>query len=260
MLQAMNTGHDGSLTRCTRTRRATRSSRIETMVLMAGFDLPVRAIREQIASALRPDRAHRAPVRRLAQGRRASPRCSGMEGDQVTLQDLFVFNVHGVSANGSIDGRAGVDRAAPDIQGAVHPPRHAASLRPLLDGMKRLLLHPHRTDRARASGVGVGRVGRPFAEPGRRVPAPALGGDAAARRRSGRRGRQRERRAGHPAHLRPIANDRLPSEPGAGAGLQPDSMRGEPMEAALDAAATLIAEKPARAEVAAFGYSRESVH
>ena len=48
MLQAMNTGHEGSLSTSTPTRRATRSARLETMVLMAGFELPVKAIRQQI--------------------------------------------------------------------------------------------------------------------------------------------------------------------------------------------------------------------
>jgi pilus assembly protein CpaF len=103
MLQAMNTGHDGSLStvHCNSPRDAV--SRIETMVLMAGFDLPVRAIREQVASALHLI-AH---TERLHDGSRKVVRVTEvqrMEGDQVTLQDLFVFNVHGTTANGSIAG------------------------------------------------------------------------------------------------------------------------------------------------------------
>jgi pilus assembly protein CpaF len=103
MLQAMNTGHDGSLStvHCNSPRDAV--SRIETMVLMAGFDLPVRAIREQVASALHLI-VH---TERLHDGSRKVVRITEvqrMEGDQVTLQDLFLFNVHGTSANGSIAG------------------------------------------------------------------------------------------------------------------------------------------------------------
>ena len=66
MLQAMNTGHDGSLTTIHANSPRDALSRIETMVLMAGFDLPVRAIREQIASALDIVDSHRAHARRLA--------------------------------------------------------------------------------------------------------------------------------------------------------------------------------------------------
>jgi pilus assembly protein CpaF len=103
MLQAMNTGHDGSLStvHCNSPRDAV--SRIETMVLMAGFDLPVRAIREQVASALNLI-VH---TERLHDGSRKVVRITEvqrMEGDQVTLQDLFTFSVHGTTANGSIDG------------------------------------------------------------------------------------------------------------------------------------------------------------
>jgi pilus assembly protein CpaF len=103
MLQAMNTGHDGSLStvHCNSPRDAI--SRIETMVLMAGFDLPVRAIREQVASALHLI-VH---TERLHDGSRKVVRVTEvqrMEGDQVTLQDLFIFNVHGTTANGSIAG------------------------------------------------------------------------------------------------------------------------------------------------------------
>ena len=103
MLQAMNTGHDGSLStvHCNSPRDAV--SRLETMVLMAGFDLPVRAIREQVASALNLI-VH---TERLYDGSRKVVRITEvqrMEGDQVTLQDLFVFNMRGTTSNGSIAG------------------------------------------------------------------------------------------------------------------------------------------------------------
>jgi len=91
MLQAMNTGHDGSLTTVHSNSPRDTLSRIETMVLMAGFDLPVRAIREQIASAVDLI-VH---VSRLKDGTRRVTHVTeveGMEGDIITLQDLFLFD------------------------------------------------------------------------------------------------------------------------------------------------------------------------
>jgi pilus assembly protein CpaF len=91
MLQAMNTGHDGSI--CTVHANSPRDalSRIETMVLMAGMDLPMRAIREQITSALDlvvHQSRFRDGSRRITQ----VTEVVGMEGDMITLQDLFVFD------------------------------------------------------------------------------------------------------------------------------------------------------------------------
>lgn len=91
MLQAMNTGHDGSI--CTIHSNSPRDalSRLETMVLMAGMDLPVRAIREQISSAVHLI-VHQA---RLKGGGRRITHISeivGMEGEVITLQDLFVYD------------------------------------------------------------------------------------------------------------------------------------------------------------------------
>jgi pilus assembly protein CpaF len=91
MLQAMNTGHDGSLTTIHSNTPRDTLSRIETMVLMAGFDLPVRAIREQVASAV--DLV--VHVSRLKDGTRRVTHVTeveGMEGDIITLQDLFLFD------------------------------------------------------------------------------------------------------------------------------------------------------------------------
>jgi len=88
MLQAMNTGHDGSLTTVHANAPRDVLSRIETMVLMAGFELPVRAIREQIASAL--DLIVHA--QRLRDGQRRVTHVTevqGMEGDVIVLQDIF---------------------------------------------------------------------------------------------------------------------------------------------------------------------------
>ena len=105
MLQAMNTGHDGSLTTVHSNGPRDTLSRIETMVLMAGFDLPVRAIREQVASAINLI-VH---VSRLKDGTRRITHITeveGMEGEIITLQDLFLFDFGmGVDENGKYLGR-----------------------------------------------------------------------------------------------------------------------------------------------------------
>lgn len=90
MLQAMNTGHDGSMTTVHSNTPRDALSRLETMVLMAGTELPLRAIREQIASAVDLI-IHQ---ERMPDGSRKVVRVSevqGMEGDVVTLQDIFIF-------------------------------------------------------------------------------------------------------------------------------------------------------------------------
>ncbi|MCX7781835.1 MAG: ATPase, T2SS/T4P/T4SS family, partial [Negativicutes bacterium] len=104
MLQAMNTGHDGSLTTGHANSPRDLLSRLETMVLMAGMDLPVRAIREQIASAvdLIVQQA------RLRDGSRRITHLTevqGMEGDVITLQDIFIFEQTGKDEQGRITGR-----------------------------------------------------------------------------------------------------------------------------------------------------------
>ncbi|MDK1019296.1 MAG: CpaF family protein [Actinomycetota bacterium] len=91
MLQAMNTGHDGSLTTVHSNSPRDTLARIETMVLMAGMDLPIRAIREQMASAL--DLV--VHIHRLRDGTRRITHVTevvGMEGDVITLQDLMLFD------------------------------------------------------------------------------------------------------------------------------------------------------------------------
>jgi pilus assembly protein CpaF len=103
MLQAMNTGHEGSLTTVHANSPRDVVSRLETMVLMAGFDLPVRAIREQIASAVDLI-VH---TERLADGSRrlmAVTEVQGTEGDVVTLQDVFAYEPgpHGAEGTGAL--------------------------------------------------------------------------------------------------------------------------------------------------------------
>jgi len=92
MLQAMNTGHDGSLSTVHANSPRDAVSRVETMVLMAGFDLPSRAIREQIASALNLV-VH---IARLRDGRRIVANVTevlGMEGEVISMQDVFKYDM-----------------------------------------------------------------------------------------------------------------------------------------------------------------------
>jgi pilus assembly protein CpaF len=105
MLQAMNTGHDGSLTTIHANAPRDTLSRIETMVLMAVFDLPVKAIREQVASAVHLI----VQLQRMRDGTRRITHITeveGMEGDIITLQDLFLFDYGmGVDESGRYLGR-----------------------------------------------------------------------------------------------------------------------------------------------------------
>jgi pilus assembly protein CpaF len=103
MLQAMNTGHDGSLTTVHSNSARDTLSRLETLVLMAGMELPLRAIRQQIGSAIdlivHQDR--------LRDGSRKVVQCSevlGMEGDTIVMQDIFRFEQTGIDENGKILG------------------------------------------------------------------------------------------------------------------------------------------------------------
>ncbi|MGQ0830506.1 MAG: CpaF family protein [Microthrixaceae bacterium] len=104
MLQAMNTGHDGSITTIHSNSPRDTLARIETMTLMAGFDLPVRAIREQMASALDLI-VH---LTRLRDGTRRITHITevqGMEGDVITLQDVFLFDFGmGIDEHGKFQG------------------------------------------------------------------------------------------------------------------------------------------------------------
>jgi len=103
MLQAMNTGHDGSMTTAHSNGPRDTIARIETMTLMAGFDLPVRAIREQIASAVDVI-VHSDRLRDGSRKTTFITEVAGMEGDIVTLTDLFVFEQSGYE-EGTIAGR-----------------------------------------------------------------------------------------------------------------------------------------------------------
>ncbi len=103
MLQAMNTGHDGSLTTLHANTPRDALSRLETLVLMAGFDLPIRAIREQIASAVDVV----VQVERMRDGSRKVTSITelvGMEGEVVTLQELVRYQARGLDAVNAVVG------------------------------------------------------------------------------------------------------------------------------------------------------------
>jgi pilus assembly protein CpaF len=103
MLQAMNTGHDGSLTTLHANTPRDALSRMETLSLMSGIDLPVRVVREQIAAAV--DLI--VQVTRLRDGNRKVTQITevaGMEGDTIVLTDLFKFEQSGTTQDGSIQG------------------------------------------------------------------------------------------------------------------------------------------------------------
>jgi pilus assembly protein CpaF len=103
MLQAMNTGHDGSLTTLHANTPRDALSRIETMVMMSGMDLPIRVIREQVASAI--DLI--VQQARLRDGSRKVTyitEVQGMEGDTIVLQDIFRFKETGNDAHGKVAG------------------------------------------------------------------------------------------------------------------------------------------------------------
>jgi pilus assembly protein CpaF len=103
MLQAMNTGHDGSLTTVHANTPRDVISRLETMVLMSGMDLPARAIREQIAAAVDLI-AHEA---RLSDGSRRITKITevlGLEGNQIVMQDIFEYKQTGLDPHGRVKG------------------------------------------------------------------------------------------------------------------------------------------------------------
>jgi pilus assembly protein CpaF len=104
MLQAMNTGHDGSLTTIHANSPRDALYRLDTMVAMANLNIPDRAVRQQVSSAV--DLI--VQVTRLADGTRKATAISeitGMEGDVITMQDIFLFEKSGLGQGGTVTGR-----------------------------------------------------------------------------------------------------------------------------------------------------------
>ena len=103
MLQAMNTGHDGSLTTLHANTPRDAISRVETMALMGGIDFPIKVVREQLSSAVQLI----VQQARLRDGSRKITyitELAGMEGDRIVLQELFRFNEEGMDSNGKVRG------------------------------------------------------------------------------------------------------------------------------------------------------------
>lgn len=114
MLQAMNTGHDGSLATGHANTPRDALARIETMVLMAGMDLPVRAIREQIASAINII----VQQSRMRDGSRKITKIveiTGMEGDIISTQDIFSYEMKGIDENGKLIGKFTTTNIRPKV-------------------------------------------------------------------------------------------------------------------------------------------------
>jgi pilus assembly protein CpaF len=134
MLQAMNTGHDGSLTTIHANSPRDCISRLETLVLMAGVDLPLRAIRQQIAGALDVV----VQLSRLRDGSRRVTSVSEvlrMEGDTVTMQELMRFEERGIDDEGRIAGELQPCGVRPELLGSLEamglplPSMFAATMR-----------------------------------------------------------------------------------------------------------------------------------
>ena len=122
MLQAMNTGHDGSLTTIHANSPRDTLARLETLVLMSGVDLPQRAIREQIASAIQLI----VQQSRLRDGSRRITNVTeivGREGDTITLQDVFLFEETGLDGNGRITGKLNPTGIRPNAMARIYSKR-----------------------------------------------------------------------------------------------------------------------------------------
>jgi len=126
MLQAMNTGHDGSLTTVHANSPRDTLARLETLVLMSGVDLPQRAIRKQIASAIHL-------IVQQARLRDGSLRVTnitevvGREGDTITLQDVFLFEETGMDGNGRLQGKLSPTGIRPNAMAKIYSKRVAIS-------------------------------------------------------------------------------------------------------------------------------------
>ena len=192
MLQAMNTGHDGSMTTGHANSPRDMLSRLETMVLMAGMDLPLRAIREQVASAV--DLI--VQQNRLKDGTRKIVNITevqGMEGDVIVMQDVFVFEQTG-DRRGQDPGPPQADRHPAQVRREVRGHGDQPPARPL----RVLLLGPGRSN---------ARAPDPYRRRDRRAGDPA--------------DRRRRRVVGWFGHLRPPRALRLRPEAGQQEGRSP---------------------------------------
>ena len=114
MLQAMNTGHDGSLTTLHANSPSDALNRLETMVLMGGFDIPIKAVREYIVSAI--DLI--VNIERMSDGRRKVTSIVELEnfsGDEIKLKEIFAFKQKGLTSNGEVDGEFILYQGIPNV-------------------------------------------------------------------------------------------------------------------------------------------------
>jgi pilus assembly protein CpaF len=141
MLQAMNTGHDGSLTTGHSNAPRDMLKRLETMVLMSGFDLPVRAIREQIAMAIHLI-VHQDRMKDGSRRITYITEISGMEGDVITMQDIFKFEQEYIDDSGKIHGALqatgmrpkndeAIQRSGVKLPPDLFQPRHLQTVTPM---------------------------------------------------------------------------------------------------------------------------------
>lgn len=118
MLQAMNTGHDGSLTTMHANGPIDALNRLETMVLMAGMDIPIKAIREYIENAI--DLV--VNVSRLSDGRRKITsicEVDGFKDDVIRLREIFSFKQTGITSNGEVDGAFDLKKRVPSVYNKI---------------------------------------------------------------------------------------------------------------------------------------------
>jgi pilus assembly protein CpaF len=172
MLQAMNTGHDGSLTTVHANTPRDALMRVETMVAMTGLDIPQRAVRQQVASAINVI----VQIARLSDGRRrivSLQEISGMEGDVITMQEIFNFERRGIDDNGNVLGALVPTGVRPSfterlrLSGIALPA--ALFERRAADGLRTRL--PGRA--AGLRGLRPARARPPQQRPPARAPAPA---------------------------------------------------------------------------------------
>ena len=138
MLQAMNTGHEGSMTTVHANTTRDALSRVEQMIGMSGIDIPPRSARAQIASAIHVV----IQVARLADGRRkvvSVSELTGMEGEVITMQEIFRFRQTGVSTDGIIQGRFEATGIRPRFLDQVMA--HGITFRPTCSGLTRSSKH-----------------------------------------------------------------------------------------------------------------------
>ena len=136
MLQAMNTGHEGSMTTIHANTCRDALSRLESMVAMANFNLPEKAVRQQIASAI----GIVVQISRMSDGTRRViniAEITGMESDIISMQDIFSFVRRGVGPNGKVVGAFPPERHPAEVHGETARGRHSPADRDLSKGRRK---------------------------------------------------------------------------------------------------------------------------